>query len=69
MRFFCFVSVFVLNVWPKTTLPVPVWPRDAPVREYGLFFHIFYFMTLVLSNLLCHFYDDKISIHPIPYVT
>ena len=30
--FFCssvFVSVCVFNVWPKTTLLLPVWPRDA----------------------------------------
>ena len=30
--FFCssvFVSVCVFNVWPKTTLPLPVWSRDA----------------------------------------
>ena len=24
-----FVSVCVFNVWPKTTLLLPVWPRDA----------------------------------------
>ena len=30
--FFCssvFVSVCVFNVWPKTTLLLPVWPRDT----------------------------------------
>ena len=30
--FFCssvFISVCVFNVWSKTTLPLPVWPRDA----------------------------------------
>ena len=30
--FFCssvFVSVCLFNVWPKTTLLLPVWPRDA----------------------------------------
>ena len=30
--FFCssvFVSVCIFNVWPKTTLPLPVCPRDA----------------------------------------
>ena len=30
--FFCssvFVSVCVFNVWPKTTLLLPVWPREA----------------------------------------
>ena len=30
--FFCssvFVSVCAFNVWPKTTLLLPVWPRDA----------------------------------------
>ena len=30
--FFCssvFVSVCVFHVWPKTTLFLPVWPRDA----------------------------------------
>ena len=30
--FFCsavFVSVCVFNVWPKATLLLPVWPRDA----------------------------------------
>ena len=26
---FVFVSVCVFNVWPKTTLLLPVWPRDA----------------------------------------
>ena len=32
ISFFCssvFVSVCVFNVGPKTTLPFPVWPRDA----------------------------------------
>ena len=30
--FFCssvFISVCVFNVWPKTTLHLPVWPRDT----------------------------------------
>ena len=32
MDFFCssvFVSVCVFDVWPKTTLLLPVWPRDV----------------------------------------
>ena len=41
--FFCssvFLSVCVFNVWPKTTLLFPVWPRDAgrldtPERDEG----------------------------------
>ena len=29
LDFLIFVSVCVFNVWPRTTLLFPVWPRDA----------------------------------------
>ena len=31
--FFVFVSVCVFNVWPKTTLLPPVWPRDDKMLD------------------------------------
>ena len=43
--FAAFVSVCAFNVWPKTTLLLPVWPRDAesfyPRTEFEYMYFIF----------------------------
>ena len=49
-----FVSVCIFNAWPKTTLLLPVWPRDAKKLNtpHG------YFLWHFLRTYLLMFHDD-----------